>query len=205
MTVIGIAGGSGSGKTTFARLLTERLGVGSVAVLAQDSYYIDQSKRFDRDGGQVNFDHPDALDWDLLVTHLKQLRSGQAVEVPIYDFATHKRKIETILVEPKPFVLVDGILIYVPDHLREEMTCKVFIQTREEIRFERRLRRDVAERGRTPEGVRAQYLAQVKPMHDRFVEPSRAFADRVISGEADFHPAIEELVKELLETKRFSF
>ena len=197
MKVIGIAGGSGSGKTTFARLMTSRLGPENVTIVPQDSYYIDQSSRFDRDGGAVNFDHPQALDWVLMAEHLRLLKSGQPIDLPVYDFATHRRKAETVYLVPKRFVIVDGILVYVPEEVRDIIDFKVFVQAREEVRFERRLKRDVAERGRTPEGVRAQYIAQVKPMHDQFVEPTARFADQIISGESDFGPDNEEIATRL--------
>lgn len=195
--MIGIAGGSGSGKTTFARHLTDLLGSQNVAVLGQDNYYIDQSHRFDRDGGQVNFDHPDSIDWGLLKLHLSQLQQGREIAMPIYDFATHKRLKDTILIEPKPHVILDGILIYVHQDVRDLIGLKLFIKTRESLRFERRLRRDTVERGRTEKGVRDQFYAQVKPMHDQFVEPSMSFADQIISGETHFDQALQEIVAQL--------
>lgn len=195
--MIGIAGGSGSGKTTFTKLLTERLGLENVVILGQDNYYIDQSSKFDRDGGQVNFDHPESIDWPLLAQHLQILKMGRPIDVPIYEFSTHKRLKETIRVEPKPYTLIDGILIFVPEIVRVSIDYKIFIQTREDLRFSRRLKRDVAERGRTEDGVRAQYFSQVKPMHDQFVEPSRLHADKIISGEFDFTTALDAVVKEM--------
>ncbi len=203
MTIIGVAGGSGSGKTTFARELAREiakvLGPSSTLILEQDSYYIDQSQKFDRDGGKVNFDHPAALDWPLLVKQLRDLKSGRHIERPVYDFVTHKRRSETVTVHPVPFVILDGILILVPAEVRAELDYKVFIDTREELRFRRRLQRDVAERGRTPEGVRAQFIAQVKPMHDQFVDPSREFADHVVREEKDFSAEVGRAVAYLLK------
>jgi uridine kinase len=194
LKMIGIAGGSGSGKTTFARLLTDALGRENVLTIGQDSYYIDQSHRFDRDGGSVNFDHPESIDWKLLEEHLRWLRQGVTVQMPIYDFATHKRSPTVIEIKPKPFIILDGILIYVQPEIVRHLDLKIFIQTRESVRFERRLKRDVVERGRTDAGVRAQFANQVKPMHDQFVEPSLACADKIISGEVDFTSAIQEIV-----------
>ncbi len=202
ITTIGVAGGSGSGKTTFARALTERLGRGNVTLLAQDSYYIDRSEDFDHDGGKVNFDHPDSIDWGLLERHIRLAMRGLSIEVPIYDFATHRRQHQALVCEPRPYLIVDGILVFVQESIRALLRNKIFIEAREEVRFERRLKRDVVERGRTPEGVRSQFFSQVKPMHDQFVEPSKNFADLVISGEENFAPAIEILARQLADTKK---
>ena len=180
--IIGVAGGSGSGKTTYARKLTEKLGRDRVAVIGQDNYYIDRSHEFDKDGGKVNFDHPNAIDWDLMAFHLKTLKTGVPVQVPVYDFATHKRKSETIHINVKEYIVLDGILVLVPKQIRELLDIRIFIRTSEEVRFARRLKRDVAERGRTADGVKAQFFNQVKPMHDEFVEPSAQFADIIIPG-----------------------
>lgn len=171
--IIAVAGGSGSGKTTLAKTLVEKLGLSACGLLAQDSYYIDQSRKFDRDGGAVNFDHPDALEFSLLARHLAELKAGRAVEVPIYDFATHTRKTATEKFHPREYVLVDGTLILSIPELLPFFDEAIFVDTDEQTRFERRLQRDVAERGRTPDGVRDQFYGQVKPMHDRFVEPSK--------------------------------
>lgn len=188
--IVAVCGGSGSGKTTLARLIQESLGPNLCAVLSQDSYYIDQSRRFDGDGGSVNFDHPSAIDFALMREHLVSLTHNQAVAVPIYEFATHKRLTETQPFPPRPMILVDGILILHATELAHSFDFAFFISTSESVRFARRLERDVKERGREPEGVRRQFLNQVKPMHDQFVEPSRTRAKRVLSGEA---PLAEEL------------
>lgn len=179
--IVGVAGGSGSGKTTFAKRLLLKLGSDNCAIIGQDSYYIDQSHRFDRDGGAVNFDHPSAIDFQLLEQHLIALKSGQAIEVPIYDFATHKRLPETVKVLPHPIILVDGILILSQVNVRAHFDYAVFIDTPEDLRFARRLKRDVEERGRTKEGVTAQFMGQVKPMHDQFVEPSKHFSTNLVN------------------------
>lgn len=194
--IIGVAGGSGSGKTTFARDLAMSIGHDRVQILAQDSYYIDNSSQFHGDGS-LNFDHPKSIDWDLLLDHVQKLKNGVSVAVPIYDFATHSRKKEVVLVEPKPFIVVDGILIFYPDGLREAFDLKVFIDTNEPVRFARRLKRDITERGRTAEGVRVQYQLTVKPMHDQFVEPTKIYADHVVSGESQFQCEVDRVVKEL--------
>lgn len=194
--IIGVAGGSGSGKTTFARDLAISIGPERVQILAQDSYYHDLSSKFHGDGS-VNFDHPDSIDWELLADHVEKLSHGIAVAVPIYDFATHTRKKEVILTQPKPFIVVDGILILYPDALRNAFNLKIFIDTAEPVRFARRLKRDTTERGRTADGVRVQYDATVKPMHDQFVEPTKTYADHIVSGEGLFQFEIDRVVKEL--------
>ena len=180
--IVGIAGGSGSGKTTFARRLCEMLGE-DCALIGQDSYYIDQSAKFDQDGGNVNFDHPDAIDFNLLTEQLKNLKNGLAAEVPIYDFATHKRKTETIRVLPHKIILVDGILILSQPNVQELLDEAIFLNVPENVRYERRLKRDVEERGRTAIGVYNQFFKQVKPMHDEFVEPSQKFATKIVTSE----------------------
>lgn len=179
--IVGVAGGSGSGKTTFAKRLLLKLGHENCAIIGQDSYYIDQSHRFDRDGGAVNFDHPSAIDFQLLEKHLIALNFGQSIEVPIYDFATHKRLPETVKVLPHPIILVDGILILSQENVRSHFDYAIFIDTPEDLRFARRLKRDVEERGRTKDGVTAQFFGQVKPMHDQFVEPSKHFSTKLVT------------------------
>jgi uridine kinase len=180
--LIGIAGGSGSGKTTLALEAQRMLGPERCTILSQDHYYFDQSKHFDADGGKVNFDHPNSIDFDLMVSHLKLLREGRSIELPIYDFATHSRLPRTQNFVSKDFIIVEGTLILTQAHLRELLDESFFIDTPERIRFERRLRRDVEERGRDPEGVRKQFDLQVRPMHEQFVEPSKSHAKSVISS-----------------------
>ena len=192
--LIGVAGGSGSGKTTFARMLQAHLGEDFCTTLGQDNYYRDMSEQFDRDGGKVNFDHPDAIEFSLIRRHLESLKSGASIDVPKYDFASHKRLMEVIYFDPKPVVILDGILILTQSEIRDCLDVSFFIDAAEEVRFQRRMYRDVRERGRTQEGVRAQLMNHVKPMHDLFVEPSKRFAQKVISGERSFGPVIEEIV-----------
>jgi uridine kinase len=178
--IIGICGGTGSGKTTVANSILESVNAGEVAFIQQDSYYRNL-KDLPLDYRQaVNFDHPDALDNDLLVHHIRKLRAGGSIELPVYDFRTHSRLNETVLIEPKPIVIVEGILIFADSRLLEQMDIKVFVDTPDDIRFIRRLRRDVAERGRTVDSVIEQYLATVRPMHMQFVEPSKRYADVII-------------------------
>jgi uridine kinase len=184
--LIGVAGGSGSGKTYFANDLSKSLGAACTTVVLQDNFYIDQSSKFDFDGGSVNFDHPDAIEFSLLAKHLRALKSGEATEIPTYDFATHKRKKETLLIKPAPVILVDGILILHIPEVRELFDETIFFDTDEALRFQRRLKRDVAERGRTPEGVHEQFHRQVKPMHDQFVQPSMSFAKHIVCNEDEY-------------------
>jgi uridine kinase len=184
--ILGVAGGSGSGKTYFAKELQMALG-NLATIVYQDNFYIDQSNRFDHDGGAVNFDHPESLDLKLLAKCLGDLRQGEATKIPVYDFKTHSRSIQQLHVEPTKIVIVDGILIFHPDYLREQFDEMIFFDTPESLRFERRLIRDVNERGRTPEGVRAQFLNQVKPMHDQFVDPSKVHADTIVKDLGDYH------------------
>jgi uridine kinase len=173
--IIGICGGTGSGKTTVANRILESVSKDEVVFLQQDSYYRDLDQ-LPLDFRQVaNFDHPDAIDNDLLVEHLRELKAGRAVEVPLYDFKTHSRH-----VEPQPIIIIEGILIFAERRLLGEMDIKVYVDTPDDIRFIRRLGRDVAERGRTVESVIEQYLNTVRPMHTQFVEPSKRCADVII-------------------------
>lgn len=195
--IIGVAGGSGSGKTYFARELQKILGDERCSILYQDNYYIDQSAKFDGDGGSVNFDHPSSLDFDLLAQGLRDLKQGNSIKVPLYDFATHTRKVETIDCHPKKIILVDGILILDSSVVRAALDEAVFFDTPEELRFKRRLDRDVHERGRTPDGVKKQFDLQVKPMHNQFVEPSKIFAQTIVKDFGDYHEAIEFFTRKL--------
>lgn len=178
--IIGISGGTGSGKTTVANRILETVRASEVVFIQQDSYYRN-IKDLPLDFRQVaNFDHPDALDHDLLVGHVRKLKAGAPIELPIYDFKTHTRLNETRAVEPKPIVIVEGILIFAEPRLLEQLDIKVFVDTPDDIRFIRRLRRDIAERGRTVESVIEQYMSTVRPMHMQFVEPSKRHADVII-------------------------
>jgi len=159
--------------------------------LAQDRYYRDPGPEL---RGQINYDHPDSIDFDLMARHLTELRNGQDIAVPQYDFTRHMRLPASTEFPCRPVVIVDGILILSQPQIRPLLDFSFFIETQEELRFQRRLQRDIRERGRTPEGVQDQFYRQVKPMHDLFVAPSRQFADKVISGERSFGPAINEIV-----------
>jgi uridine kinase len=178
--IIGICGGTGSGKTTVANRILQSVSANQVAFIQQDSYYRDLDQMPLDYRQQVNFDHPDALDNDLLVEHVSALKAGRAVELPIYDFKNHQRRKETLNMEPKLITIIEGILIFNEKRLLEEMDIKVFVDTPDDIRFIRRLRRDIAERGRTVDSVIEQYLATVRPMHMQFVEPSKRCADVII-------------------------
>ncbi len=197
--IIGVAGGSGSGKTYFARELQRILGDHVCTILYQDNYYIDQSHRFDGDGGSVNFDHPSSLDFELLAFGLSNLKKGESIDVPIYEFATHKRLAKTITCEPKKIILVDGILILDSKVVRAQLDEAVFFDTAEDLRFQRRLERDVNERGRTPEGVKKQFDLQVRPMHDQFVQPSMAHAQTVVKDIGEYSETLSMFVKRLSE------
>jgi len=178
--IIGICGGTGSGKTTVANRILDSVSADEVAFLQQDSYYRDLDQMPLDFRQQVNFDHPDAIDNALLVEHLRALKVGEAVDLPVYDFKHHVRRQETLRMEPKLITIIEGILIFAEPRLLQEMDIKVFVDTPDDIRFIRRLRRDVAERGRTVESVIEQYLATVRPMHMQFVEPSKRVADVII-------------------------
>jgi uridine kinase len=178
--IIGICGGTGSGKTTVANRILESVSADEVVFLQQDSYYRNITDLPLDYRNIANFDHPDALDNDLLVNHVRRLKAGEAVELPVYDFRTHTRMNETRHVEAKPIVIVEGILIFADPRLLEQMDIKVFVDTPDDIRFIRRLRRDLDERGRTVESVIEQYVVTVRPMHMQFVEPSKRHADVII-------------------------
>jgi len=178
--VIGIAGGSGSGKTTVAHIIIERVGAEHIAFLQHDSYYKDLSNLPPNQRTQINFDHPDSLDNNLLIQHIQELKDYQPVEVPVYDFKNHTRTTKTVRIDPQPLILVEGILIFAEPGLRPLFDVKIFVDTDPDIRFIRRLERDIMERGRTTESVIQQYLRTVRPMHLDFVEPSKRYADVII-------------------------
>lgn len=191
--VIGIAGGSGSGKTTVVQEILKRVGADRIAFLQHDSYYKDLSKLPQAQHADINFDHPDALETDLLIQHIISLRDGKPIEVPIYDFATDRRTDKTFTVSPHRVVLVEGILIFTEAALRALFDIKIFVDTDSDLRFIRRLQRDITERRRTTESVVEQYLATVRPMHLEFVEPSKRYAD-VIIPQGGFNTAALDMV-----------
>jgi len=178
--VIGVAGGTASGKTTVVQRIVESLGGTKVTVLEHDRYYRDRGDLRFEERAALNYDHPDALETDLMVRHVKDLRAGRAIEAPVYDFTMHARKPVTESLPPRRAIIIEGILIFADAPLRDLMDIKVFVDTDADARFIRRLQRDVAERGRTMESVIEQYLNTVKPMHFEFVEPTKRYADIIV-------------------------
>jgi len=195
--LIGIAGGTGSGKSTVARKIADGLPADSVAVIDHDSYYRDRSDLTYEARSHLNFDHPDALDNDLLVQHLESLRSGSGVDVPIYDFKTHARLAERRRVEPPRILIVEGILVFVEERVRQLLDVKIFVDTDADIRVFRRIRRDLEQRGRSFQQVREQYYATVRPMHLQFVDPSKRWADLIVPEGGDNHIAIDLILGKL--------
>ena len=196
--VIGIAGGSGSGKTTLANLIRNQVGIDRIAFLSHDSYYKDLTDLATNQRTTLNFDNPDSLDTELLIEHVYQLKDNKNVRVPVYDFKTHSRTKKTLLIEPQPVIMVEGILIFVEKSMRDLLDVKLFVDTDPDIRFIRRLERDIEERARSMESVVKQYLATVRPMHLEFVEPSKRYAD-VIVPEGGLNEVAMEMVVARLE------
>lgn len=178
--IIGICGGTGSGKTTIARAIVEAVGAEKVVLVEQDSYYRNLADMPLDERHQANFDHPDSIDSDMLVNHLRRLKQNLTVEMPLYDFKSHTRSDRIELIKPKPVVIVEGILIFAEPRVLDLLDVRVYVDTPDDIRFIRRLQRDIAERGRTTESVIAQYFRSVRPMHNEFVEPSKRHADIII-------------------------
>lgn len=195
---IGLAGGSGSGKTTIAEEVVDRLD-GKVALLHHDAYYRHRVDLSFEERTRVNYDHPDSLETGLLVEHLESLRAGLAIEHPVYDFALHLRSEETQRIEPAPVVIVEGILVLSDARLRSELDLKIFVDTDPDLRLARRIERDITERGRSVGSVLTQYFATVHPMHLEFVEPSRRYADLIIPE--GFNPAAVATVVELIRSR----
>jgi uridine kinase len=192
--IIGVAGGSGSGKTTVVRRIVKDLGADQVTVLHHDSYYRDASQLPFEQRQQINYDHPDSLETELLVTHLGTLRDGDAVEVPVYDFTSHSRLRAHQRAVARKVIILDGLLILWDHRLRELMDIKVFVDTDPDIRFIRRLSRDIEERGRSPDSVIRQYLETVRPMHLEFVEPSKRYADLIVPQGGHNRVAVDMLI-----------
>lgn len=180
MTIIGIAGGTGSGKTTVVKKIVESLPPHYVAVVPLDSYYNDTSDMTEEERRKINFDHPDAFDWKLLHRHISELRKGNAIEQPTYSYIESNRQKETVHVEPKPVIIIEGIMTLVDRRLRDMMDLKIFVDTDSDERLIRNILRDVKERGRTVDMVLNRYLDVLKPMHEQFIEPSKKYADIII-------------------------
>jgi len=178
--LIGITGGTGSGKSTIAREIYKQFGDSTIAMIEQDSYYKDQSNLSYEQRIKTNYDHPDAFDTSLLVKHLNLLLEGKVIEKPIYDFELHNRKKETVIVKSKEIIIFEGILVLAEKILRDMLDIKIYVDTDEDVRFIRRLTRDISERGRTTDSVINQYLKVVKPMHEQFTEPTKRHADIII-------------------------
>ncbi len=198
MLVIGIAGGTGSGKTTVVRKIMEQLPCDEIVVLPQDSYYYDSAHLPLEERQKINFDHPDSVEFDLLVSHLSQLCKGVTVNQPVYSYLTCTRMDETIQVKPKKVVIVEGILILSHPGLRELMDLKVFVDAEPDDRLMRVIQRDIAERGRTVEKVLVRYEETVKPMHLQFIEPSKRYADLIVPQGGNNHVAIDILTQYIL-------
>ena len=191
--VIGIAGGSGSGKTTLMKNLVEKF-EGDVAVVSHDNYYKRHDNMTYEERSQINYDEPDAFDTPLMVQHLQQLRQGATVLCPVYDYTIHNRSEETVEIAPKRVIIVEGILIFADEALREQMDIRVFVDTDADVRLCRRIKRDVNKRGRTLESVLTQYQQTVKPMHEKFVEPSKKHAHLVVPEGGKNYVALDMIV-----------
>ncbi len=195
--VVGIAGGTSSGKTSVTRAIASALGEANIALLQHDSYYKDLSQFGGKQPHEINYDHPDAYDTELLITHIQQLKAGKSIRRPVYNYTTYRRSSEEKIVEPQRIIIVEGILIFFEPELRDIIDVKVFVDTDDDERVLRRIRRDVLERGRTVESVMQQYIGTVKPMHLEFVEPSKRWADVIIPRGGQNHVAIDLVVRML--------
>lgn len=195
--VIGIAGGSGSGKSTVLQHIIRAFGTDPIAVLDHDAYYRDLSHLPPDERAQFNFDHPEALETDLMCEHLDALTTGEAIEKPVYDFTTHTRKNETETVQPRPVILIEGILVLAERSLEKRMDIRIYVDAADDIRLMRRIRRDMEERGRTIEGILRQYERTVRPMHLEFVEPSKREADVIIPRGGHNEVAIEMVMSRI--------
>lgn len=195
MFIIGIAGGTGSGKTTVVRKIIERLPKGEVVVLPLDSYYKDSSNVPIEERQKINFDHPDAFDWPLLEQHLEMLKEGKSIEQPTYSYITCTREAQTIHVEPREVIIVEGILALCDDNLRQQMDMKIFVDADADDRLIRVIKRDIVERGRTTEAVIERYQRVLKPMHAQFIEPCKRYADVIIPQGGHNNVAINMMTK----------
>jgi uridine kinase len=195
--VVGIAGGTGSGKTTVAHKLAAAMPTDRCVTIEHDAYYRDQAHLTPEERATINYDHPSSLESSLLAEHLQALRTGRTVELPVYDFATHTRRRETRRVAPARVIIVEGILVFTEAQLREQMDIKIFVDTDADIRLMRRIRRDLEQRGRTFQSIRDQYYATVRPMHLEYVEPTKRWADLIIPEGGDNRVALDLLLGQL--------
>jgi uridine kinase len=206
--VIGIAGGSGSGKTTVANVILQRVGEQHIAYLPHDAYYKDLRDLPEAQRAEINFDHPASLDTELLSEQLKQLIQGKPIDLPVYDFKVHARTGYTIRIEPQPVIIVEGILIFAEKSLRDLFDVKIFVDTDSDLRFIRRLSRDISERGRSTDSVIQQYLSTVRPMHLEFVEPSKRYSDIIIPEGGWNEVAMDMVVariQKLLQDEKYNY
>jgi uridine kinase len=199
VVVLGVAGGTGSGKTTVANAILDAVGRERIVYLAQDSYYRDVEWESAEQQAAYNFDHPDAVETELLIAHLEALKAGLAVEVPTYDFVIHRRKSHSVLVEPRRVILVEGILLFASADLRKLLDFKVFVDTEPELRLIRRIRRDLSDRGRSLDSVLHQYMATVRPMHLEFTEPSKRWADVIVPEGGENRVAVDMVIARVRE------
>ncbi|RLD26309.1 MAG: uridine kinase [Bacteroidetes bacterium] len=200
MLIIGIAGGTGSGKTTVVQQIVEELPQNEVCVISQDSYYKDTSEMTYDARVRINFDHPKAIDFNLLVDHLKELRSGSTIDQPVYSFVDHNRTSETIITKPKKVIIVEGILILTHPEIREMFDLKIFVHADSDERLIRRLKRDMTERGRDLNEVLIRYQTNLKPMHDEFIEPTKEFADIIIPNNR-YNTVAVEMIRNIIHQR----
>ncbi len=199
--VIGVAGGSGSGKSTVTREVLASIGPEMVAVVMQDDYYLDQTHLSPEDRRKTNYDHPHAFDWPLMVQHVQALCRGESIEMPAYDFAADNRSSKTITVKPAPVIVIEGLFALFDADLRKMMSLKIFVDTAADVRFIRRLQRDIAERGRSTDSVVNQYLETVRPMHKQFIEPTKRHADVILPHGAN-GPAVDIITTKVVSLVR---
>jgi uridine kinase len=197
MLIIGIYGGTGSGKTTIVNMIASHFSSNDIEIISQDSYYKDNSDISYEDRCKLNFDHPDAIDFNLLHKHLKNLRKGETVEQPIYDFKIHNRLKKTIQIKPKKILILEGILIMCHAEIRSIFDLKIFINANSKTRMERRIKRDIAERGRSRDEVLKRYIETLKPMHEKFIEPSKIYANYIIENQFNNKLNIDELLEKM--------
>ena len=197
MLIIGIYGGTGSGKTTIVNMIASHFSSNDIEIISQDSYYKDNSDISYEDRCKLNFDHPDAIDFNLLHKHLKNLRKGETVEQPIYDFKIHNRLKKTIQIKPKKILILEGILIMCHAKIRSIFDLKIFINANSKTRMERRIKRDIAERGRSRDEVLKRYIETLKPMHEKFIEPTKIYANYIIENQFNNKLNIDELLEKM--------